>query len=310
MPPAQKFYFECVNENDDIISRPILYQKGNYLIGRLAICDIMINDPTCSRQHAVIQFRTGDPDIETGERIDEAYIFDLGSTSGTYLNGDLLESLVYYPLYGGDKIRFGQYPCSYVLRTGNESNLIPPPVPMKEIKAQSENSNVVNHNDLKPKYDGVVAPSFVMAKGSKMNTLRGKKMIIQESSLNSDSQNDLVQLENASKAINEIISPSKAYAPLNFDYSSDEDCKFAASDTFANESEKESESTKLQQSEQFNDTPDSSAIEFNEEAYKLKMIAEYEEQQREHTAMLLQKRMKGSKKKDGKLKKKMLWWKR
>jgi len=62
----------------------------------------------------------------TGERSDEVYIFDLGSTSGTYVNGMALQPSAYYPLYPSDIIQFGQYQCSYVLRSGNEPDLIPP----------------------------------------------------------------------------------------------------------------------------------------------------------------------------------------
>src|SRR3990167_9675022 len=107
-PPIMRFYFE-VKESDVLLNKIAINIKGHYLIGRLPVCDIVIDDVTCSRQHAVVQFRPGDPDPETGERKDEVYIYDLGSTSGSYVNSMALQAKAYYPLYPGDVLQFGQY---------------------------------------------------------------------------------------------------------------------------------------------------------------------------------------------------------
>jgi len=49
--------------------------KGFYLFGRAPICDVVLDHPSISRQHAVIQFR----------RNGDAFLYDLGSSHGTYL---------------------------------------------------------------------------------------------------------------------------------------------------------------------------------------------------------------------------------
>lgn len=115
VPPTTSYYFE-VREGDTIIKQIKSLHSGHLLIGRLPICDIVVDDPTCSRQHAVIQFRPGDPDPQTGFRTDEVYIYDLGSTSGSYVNGMPLQPKAYYPLYRGDVLQFGQYSSAFILK--------------------------------------------------------------------------------------------------------------------------------------------------------------------------------------------------
>ena len=124
-PPLNKFYLE-VREAEILHKKISINKSGHYLIGRLPVSDIIIDDVTCSRQHAVIQFRPGDPNPITNERTDEVYIFDLGSTSGTYVNGTPLQPNAYYPLFTGDYIQFGQYPSVFILRDGNEPGLTIP----------------------------------------------------------------------------------------------------------------------------------------------------------------------------------------
>lgn len=126
-PPRAAFYFE-VREGDQIIDKIPISVSGHYLIGRLPLCDIVVDDATCSRQHAVIQFRPGDPEPISGARADEVYIYDLGSTSGTFVNVMPLQPKAYYPLYKGDTLQFGQYSCAFVLRDGTEPGLTPPKI--------------------------------------------------------------------------------------------------------------------------------------------------------------------------------------
>lgn len=119
-------------------------ESGHYLLGRLPICDIVMNDETCSRQHAVIQFRPSDPD-ENGDvqgPTDEIYIYDLGSTSGTYVNGMPLQEKAYYPLYPGDILQFGQFPNAFVLREGSFDQEEEPNSPKSEIKTTDESPKI------------------------------------------------------------------------------------------------------------------------------------------------------------------------
>lgn len=147
VPPETPFYFE-VRRGDSLLTKVDVSESGHYLLGRLPICDIVMNDETCSRQHAVIQFRPSDPD-ESGEvqgPTDEIYIYDLGSTSGTYVNGMPLQERAYYPLYPGDILQFGQFPNAFVLREGSanqeeeQKTLVETPKTEKESNAEELSS--------------------------------------------------------------------------------------------------------------------------------------------------------------------------
>ena len=53
-----------------------VFINGSAIVGRGQGCDIFIDDETLSRQHFVIEYRSG-----------EFYIQDLETTNGTFLNG-------------------------------------------------------------------------------------------------------------------------------------------------------------------------------------------------------------------------------
>lgn len=61
------------------------------MFGRLEHCDIPMLHPTVSRYHAVLQYRSvGDEQNEPG-----FYIYDLGSSLGTFLNKQKLKSKIF-----------------------------------------------------------------------------------------------------------------------------------------------------------------------------------------------------------------------
>lgn len=130
--------------------------RSVYLIGRDAlVCDIHIDDGSCSKQHAVIQFRATAPahasaassaataggtvgagasggggggisaasrDLRAiaaaggfAERQGRPYLMDLDSTNGSLLNGDAIPKGRYIELRNGDVMRFGDAAQDYVL---------------------------------------------------------------------------------------------------------------------------------------------------------------------------------------------------
>ncbi|KAK4285573.1 hypothetical protein QN277_002255 [Acacia crassicarpa] len=95
--PSHEFYLEVLKEGC-IIDKLDVYEKGAYMFGRLDLCDFVLEHPTISRFHAVIQFK----------RSGQAYLYDLGSTHGTFLNKDQVEKNTYVDLHVGDVIRFGR----------------------------------------------------------------------------------------------------------------------------------------------------------------------------------------------------------
>uniref|UniRef100_A0A915DJ88 FHA domain-containing protein n=1 Tax=Ditylenchus dipsaci TaxID=166011 RepID=A0A915DJ88_9BILA len=78
-------------------SMPVIYvhRQSAYLIGRdRKIADFPIDHPSCSKQHAALQYRSmpyvrGDG---THSRRTRPYIIDLKSGNGTYLNGQRIEA--------------------------------------------------------------------------------------------------------------------------------------------------------------------------------------------------------------------------
>ena len=68
------------------------------LIGRSEQCDIFLPSEKVSRKHADIEFIEG-----------KLYLKDLGSTNGTYLNGEKLRKGSLKSIKNGDKIGLGNY---------------------------------------------------------------------------------------------------------------------------------------------------------------------------------------------------------
>lgn len=67
--------------------------EGTSRVGRSETSEIVLNDPSVSRTHAVIELSGG-----------QARLRDLGSTNGSFLNGRRVET---EPLRDGDELRFG-----------------------------------------------------------------------------------------------------------------------------------------------------------------------------------------------------------
>jgi smad nuclear-interacting protein 1 len=92
------------------------------LLGRAAeVADIHLEHPSCSQQHAAIQFRwvTKTVEDESGVRKQtgkvKPYIIDLGSSNGTILNDEPIEPERYIELRNKDILRFGGSERDYML---------------------------------------------------------------------------------------------------------------------------------------------------------------------------------------------------
>jgi len=108
-----------VFKGGNIFGPPVpISRKSCYRLGRDAEAnDIVTAHETCSKQHAVIQFRETqaivDGDTTTAVR---PYVMDLGSTNGTSLNGAIVEPNHYHELKESDAMKLGDSTRLYVLQ--------------------------------------------------------------------------------------------------------------------------------------------------------------------------------------------------
>ncbi|KAL6961098.1 hypothetical protein U1Q18_038863 [Sarracenia purpurea var. burkii] len=112
-PPRHHHFLEILKEGS-IIDQLDVYEKGAYMFGRVDLCDFILEHPTISRFHAVLQFK----------RNGGAYIYDLGSTHGTFVNKNQVKPKIYAQLHVGDVIRFGHSSRLYIFQ--GPSELMPP----------------------------------------------------------------------------------------------------------------------------------------------------------------------------------------
>ncbi|KAM4568183.1 smad nuclear-interacting protein 1 [Fundulus diaphanus] len=105
-------------KNDEPLPVMYVHRQSAYLLGRQRrIADIPIDHPSCSKQHAVFQYRLVEhtrADGTTGRRV-RPYIIDLCSGNGTYLNNQRIEPQRYYELKEKDVLKFGFSSREYVL---------------------------------------------------------------------------------------------------------------------------------------------------------------------------------------------------
>src|SRR6218665_408433 len=95
-----------------------IHRQSAYLLGSdRRVADIPIDHPSCSKQHAVLQYRLVDckrPDGSMGRHV-RPYIIDLNSTNGTLVNNRQIEPQRYVELLNKDVIKFAFSSRDYVL---------------------------------------------------------------------------------------------------------------------------------------------------------------------------------------------------
>jgi len=315
VPPQVHYYFEVRNQSTDQISKKIpLWELGHYLIGRAPICNVSVEDPSCSRQHAVVQFRPGDPDLETGEIIDEIYIYDLNSTSGTYVNGMNLQTEAYYPLLPGDVIQFGQYHSVFILRDGTEPGMSPPVIPPKEVEAVPDPLPVKVERS--PPIEIGSKPKHSLAQHLKTNEPENLDSIIPddfgpeiESAMPKDpSEEEEVELKSkfyVDNPLSEKTVVEKTETSEGRSFQDDIEAEERSTSTAVEETASPATSSrrrnnsisritsikKLRKKHRRPSTTDPrKSPSFNEEDYKRKMIEAYEKQQQENAEILRQRK--------------------
>ncbi|CAJ1968845.1 unnamed protein product [Sphenostylis stenocarpa] len=103
----------------EVLHEPLyIHRQSCYLFGReRRVADIPTDHPSCSKQHAVIQFRQVEKEQPDGTLLKQIrpYIMDLGSTNKTFINESPIEPQRYYELREKDTIKYGNSSREYVL---------------------------------------------------------------------------------------------------------------------------------------------------------------------------------------------------
>ncbi|GIL63581.1 hypothetical protein Vafri_17621 [Volvox africanus] len=114
VPEGVEYSLEVL-KNGSIVETRAVSAQPFYTFGRNPSADFILEHPSASRLHAVLQFN--------GETR-EAFIYDPGSTHGTFLNKQRIKPKVYVPLAVGHTLRFGSSSRLYIL--GGPAELMPP----------------------------------------------------------------------------------------------------------------------------------------------------------------------------------------
>lgn len=132
--PCHKFYLEVLKDGS-IVDQYDVCNKGAYMFGRVDLCDFVLEHSTISRFHAVIQFK----------RSGDAYLYDVGSTHGTFVNKNQVEKRVYVDLHVGDVIRFGQSSRLYIFQ--GPPDLMPPEKDLNLIRESKIQQEILDRED-------------------------------------------------------------------------------------------------------------------------------------------------------------------
>lgn len=115
--PKTKWRLYVFKGNEEL---PILYvhRQSCYLLGRdRKIADIPLDHPSCSKQHAVLQYRLVPytrHDGSSGRKV-TPYIVDMNSANGTFVNNKKIEPQKYVELLEKDVLKFGFSSREYVM---------------------------------------------------------------------------------------------------------------------------------------------------------------------------------------------------
>ncbi|KAK6919377.1 Forkhead-associated (FHA) domain [Dillenia turbinata] len=109
----------------EVLNEPLyIHRQSCYLFGReRRVADVPTDHPSCSKQHAVIQFRQVEKEQPDGMLAKQVrpYLMDLGSTNGTFINDNRIEPQRYYELIEKDTMKFGNSSREYVILHENSA---------------------------------------------------------------------------------------------------------------------------------------------------------------------------------------------
>ncbi|MCJ1250075.1 hypothetical protein MMC30_007301 [Trapelia coarctata] len=117
-PPASQPWRLFVFKGSETLDTLELASRSCWLFGREKnVVDYPIEHPSCSKQHAVLQFRYVEKKNEFGDKEGgvRPYMIDLESANGTKVNGEKVPERRFVELMSGDVLVFGDSTREYVL---------------------------------------------------------------------------------------------------------------------------------------------------------------------------------------------------
>lgn len=114
--PESLFSFEVLKGGQIIDEMKDLQTKGHWTLGKMPSNDIEMAHPTISRFHAVLQYL---PESSCGEERTAKsgwYVYDLGSTHGTFVNKTKINPKKYIHIRVGYMLKFGASTRYYILK--------------------------------------------------------------------------------------------------------------------------------------------------------------------------------------------------
>ena len=119
LPPPSQPWRLYVFKKKDLLDTIPLHTRPCWLFGReKTVCDVAVEHPSASKQHAVLQFRYVEKVVgEFGEKKGHVglYVLDLESANGTKLNGEVVPVSRFLECRTGDVIQFGESTREYVV---------------------------------------------------------------------------------------------------------------------------------------------------------------------------------------------------
>ena len=109
--PSQAFWLEIVRQGVDLGRIDLPMTREFLFIGRVPLCDLVLDHASISRFHAILQF-------DRRRAADGFAIYDLGSTHGTFVNKERILPHTHIHLNIGDFVRFGESLRVYVVGGG------------------------------------------------------------------------------------------------------------------------------------------------------------------------------------------------
>ncbi|XP_017689730.1 PREDICTED: kanadaptin [Lepidothrix coronata] len=130
-PPAGSGYGLEVLKGGVALGSVRLEDGSWFLVGRLPGCALSLEHPSVSRHHAVLQYRGAGADPDAAG----FYVYDLGSTHGTFLNKARVPPRTYCRVRVGHGLRFGGSSRLFLLQGPKEDQESESELTVTELKA-------------------------------------------------------------------------------------------------------------------------------------------------------------------------------